>query len=425
MKTHWFVILIVGLLVGPNFSLASTDFYFTNLRVMANSRSATIIWSVNQPATGVVSFGLTNSYGNWIQDTRFENYHETLLVGLKPNSVYHFSIQSRSSQGAAVVSDDYQFTTKNGNDGVPPEISKVRVSFITANSITVTWETDEESNSTVYFDTQDGNLRSSRSDGRQLTKHDITVNGLKTATRYFFQVGSKDASGIERRSGSYIATTAFGNDQFATDLQIVSIEPFNRQLSTDPHGVIFSINTNRPVSGRVRYGEKTKNYNAAQDLLLPRTTATRIELTNLKSDTVYYYYLDFTDVLGKHLVSPEYTFRTPPVNILRSPGTEVKAAETSPAEVAVYAYDQPRLALAEEQRQATSLRQALVKYFGTRRVNRISKVNWQTLVKAYVYGDYPVVAIRQAIKWGGFTVHPAIPWSIWQTTTTYNNYINR
>lgn len=427
MKVRYFIILLVGLLISCNLVQASADFYFTNLRIAANTRTAVIIWSVNQPATGIISFGLTNSYGSWIQDTRFQSYHETELDGLKPNLTYHFSIQSRNSDGQVVNSDDYQFTTKNGNDGVPPEISNIKVTSITANTITVAWTTDEDSDSTIFFDTVDKtNLGGRRSDGRKVTQHDLTATGLKGGTRYFFQVGSKDASGAERRSGSYSAITNPGTDQKASDLQITYLTPFNRELSQSSDLVTFHLMTNRVTGGRIRYGERSKSYPSTLELPAPRDSDTAFTITSLKPDTVYYYILDLVDVLGKKLLSPEYTFRTPPINILRGPGTVVQPAIIQPAGSGSYSYGQDRVGdLKIEQTKATELYWALVARLGSRRINRISKINWQTLIKSYIYGGYPVAAIAQAIKWGGFTVHPAIPWSIWQNSQQYKNYINR
>jgi len=46
-------------------------------------------------------------------------------------------------------------------------------------------------------------------------------------------------------------------------------------------------------------------------------------------------------------------------------------------------------------------------------------------VNAYVYGGYPLPAIKQSVKFGGKTVHPTIPWSLWKDSQDYKNYIDR
>ena len=41
----------------------------------------------------------------------------------------------------------------------------------------------------------------------------------------------------------------------------------------------------------------------------------------------------------------------------------------------------------------------------------------------YAYGDYPIPAIARAIRFGGKTVHPTIPWGKWKETDTYKEWI--
>lgn len=53
----------------------------------------------------------------------------------------------------------------------------------------------------------------------------------------------------------------------------------------------------------------------------------------------------------------------------------------------------------------------------------VSATNWATLVNAYVYGGYPSLAIYKAIIFGGKTVHPIIPWSAWQNSDGYKQFI--
>ena len=435
MKERWFFIFIVGLLVGncwliPKPIQASSNFYFTNLQVTTDDKTATVIWNVNQAATGVVSFGVTSVYNYWIQDTRFEAYHQTQLAGLLPETTYHFKIEARNNSGEVVITDDYTFVTKKENDTVAPKISNVRVNFITGNSITVSWETDKDADSNVWFDLVDGNLRNRRSDGTRQKIHDLTITGLKPATRYFYQVSSKDKFGNEARAGSFSVITEDSNDQNLSDIQIIYLRPFNHELTIDPYNVTIQLSTNRPVSGRIRYGEKTKSYNKSIDLSRPRAKDSYIYLKDLKPDTIYYYIFELTDVLGKRLTSQEYTFRTPPTNILKSPGTTVPAVTPAapsslPVSTTNYAYNKPRASLGAEQAAAQELYQGLVQRLGSRKVNAISRNNWYTLVKAYVYGEYPLEAISQAVKWGGYTVHPTIGWSAWKGTKQYYDYINK
>lgn len=73
---------------------------------------------------------------------------------------------------------------------------------------------------------------------------------------------------------------------------------------------------------------------------------------------------------------------------------------------------------------AYELHDELEKYFGAGLIP-IAAQHWPTVVNAYTYGGYPVQAIVQAIRFGGYTVSTEIPFSQWQTHQSYLDYINR
>jgi len=87
-------------------------------------------------------------------------------------------------------------------------------------------------------------------------------------------------------------------------------------------------------------------------------------------------------------------------------------------------YDQRRITVAAEQSQAIELKTELEKYFGTGLIP-ISAENWPTVVNAYIYGGYSVQAITQAIRYGGKTTHPSIPFRYWKRTADYQDYISK
>ena len=87
-------------------------------------------------------------------------------------------------------------------------------------------------------------------------------------------------------------------------------------------------------------------------------------------------------------------------------------------------YNVRRQTVAQEQSGAVELRTELEKYFGSGLIP-ISAENWPTVVNAYIYGDYSVQAIVQAIRYGGKTTHPSIPFRYWQETADYRDYINK
>lgn len=139
--------------------------------------------------------------------------------------------------------------------------------------------------------------------------------------------------------------------------------------------------------------------------------------------------------------SPVYT--TPPVTTVPvAAGITLGRATPSVVGMAAvelragtFAYGAARVgSLKTEQTVAKSLADYLHEVIGKAKFNKLfwknadpSKGNrwWYTYVNAYVYGGYPIEAIKQGVRFGGKTVHPTRPWSDWKTSADYKAYINR
>jgi hypothetical protein len=87
-------------------------------------------------------------------------------------------------------------------------------------------------------------------------------------------------------------------------------------------------------------------------------------------------------------------------------------------------YDQKRISLNLEQKKAGELKSVLEKFYGVGKIP-VARENWYKLVNAYIYGGYPVIAIVQAVRFGGKTVHPEIRYEYWQDSDSYKEYINK
>jgi len=76
----------------------------------------------------------------------------------------------------------------------PPVISNVQIPTVTSNGATITWTTDEPSNSLVRYGTSTPPT-STVSVANSVTSHSVTLTGLSLGTTYFFEVQSTDPSG--------------------------------------------------------------------------------------------------------------------------------------------------------------------------------------------------------------------------------------
>jgi hypothetical protein len=97
----------------------------------------------------------------------------------------------------------------NTNAG-PLPLKPVTASII--DSATITWDTNEPSNSLVKYGTESGNCTSQKYDSENVTSHSIALTGLLSNTTYYFVVNSTDQSGNSNQSAEHNFTTSIKGD---------------------------------------------------------------------------------------------------------------------------------------------------------------------------------------------------------------------
>jgi hypothetical protein len=106
-------------------------------------------------------------------------------------------------------------------DTTPPVITNITNSTPTTDSITIIWDTDENSNSLVRYGTVQSNYTDAVLDTVMVSAHNIMLSGLSTNTTYYFVVNSTDASNNSAHSEELNFTTAAAT---APSFTTVSIE---------------------------------------------------------------------------------------------------------------------------------------------------------------------------------------------------------
>ena len=79
-------------------------------------------------------------------------------------------------------------------DSTPPTISAITASSNNGGSATITWTTDEPSDSRVEYGTSPTALTSNASDAALVTSHSLTLTGLAPNTTYYYRIVSRDAA---------------------------------------------------------------------------------------------------------------------------------------------------------------------------------------------------------------------------------------
>jgi hypothetical protein len=88
------------------------------------------------------------------------------------------------------------------NNSTPPSISNVQVNGVTDNSLTITWETDKNADSSVNYGLQP-DLGVVRNPVPNRRSHSVTLENLEPGRTYYFRVISADADGNQGISADY------------------------------------------------------------------------------------------------------------------------------------------------------------------------------------------------------------------------------
>lgn len=100
-------------------------------------------------------------------------------------------------------------------DTVPPDITNVQITNVAEDTVTVTWVTDEDADSTINYGLQEdyGIVRIPEANR---TEHSVTLDNLEPGRTYYFRVVSSDEDGNQGISANYKVLTE-GNPESGSD----------------------------------------------------------------------------------------------------------------------------------------------------------------------------------------------------------------
>lgn len=383
---------------------------------------AVISWYTNVETTGRIDYGPTMSYNAYIGSSNAASlYHEITLGNLKSETVYHFRIVATARDGSSTESNDQSFKTTKATDHDAPEITDFKLIHIGATYVVAQWRSDEISDGSIVYDISDTFNKPKRANGKsKTTEHEVVVKGLKKATTYYYHGVSRDKDKNEGSSDVYSFTTASDEVVDKANPIISEVSPassLDQLVGTD--NITFKWKTNKPAKGYVDvriYQKNGKKYSEPDRYFSNH----EIKVTGLKPNTLYWYRIYVTDALGKRNNTEGATIATQPL----PPVLSQEPLGQAPAGCKDVIYGKYCRDLKAEQQLAGQLN-VFVKNYYKAGTPTSARNNWFTLVKAYVYGGYPLKAITQAIKFGGKTVHPTIPYEVWKNTSEYQNYIGK
>lgn len=204
-------------------------------------------------------------------------------------------------------------------DRVPPVISNVRITNITINSATVTWDTNEPADSQVEYCIGFSRCGTNTALAAQLvSSHTVNLSGLRTGTVYGVWVKSRDGAGNLGTLGYFpftTATQATPTPTFsATPTPVPSTSPAPVIISnvsiTDItyHSVTVSWDTDRPATGAVIACTNAFFCSSAWAMDATLTTNHSLTIDRLTPDTEYYVWViskDASNIRG-YLTTPNF-----------------------------------------------------------------------------------------------------------------------
>jgi hypothetical protein len=113
VKVFLFSAVLLNGLDGRAFALDVTSPTISSVTTSTTTSASTVItWYTNEPSNSQILFGKTATYGQAAYDGAYVNTHRIQLLGLLPNTTYHFQVKSKDRSSNMARTEDRTFTTR-------------------------------------------------------------------------------------------------------------------------------------------------------------------------------------------------------------------------------------------------------------------------------------------------------------------------
>ena len=110
------VLFLLSVFIFPSTTFAANPLVIYPYTISSgnpDATSATITWQTNLAGTSSLSYGPTTAYGTGAFSAISSTNHSLPLIGLTPNTTYHYELFSYDANGDIATSSDQTFTTVN------------------------------------------------------------------------------------------------------------------------------------------------------------------------------------------------------------------------------------------------------------------------------------------------------------------------
>ncbi len=203
--------------------------------------------------------------------------------------------------------NDNDDNTTSTPDTIAPVISNIN-SSVSTNTANISWNTDEGSDSVVWYSTTTplivSNNTLSVDSSNIVTAHNISLSDLSVNTTYYFIISSTDESNNEATSTESSFTT------LTPDTTAPIISNISLSVSTNTADIIW--NTDEPSNSKAWYSTTTPVV-LGSSLFIESTNLVAshaVSLLSLNASTTYYFIVGSTDEFNNEATSTESSFTT-------------------------------------------------------------------------------------------------------------------
>jgi hypothetical protein len=168
--------------------------------VLTWTPSATFAATQQRIYRGTISGG-PYSLVTTIADKTTSSYTNT---GLTNGTTYYYIVRAFDGTAESPNSNEASAIPR---DNLAPTISGITSGSITSNGATITWATNEASDTQVEYGTTTSYGSNSSLNTAMVTSHSATLSGLSASTLYHYRVKSRDAASNFTSSGDFTFTT--------------------------------------------------------------------------------------------------------------------------------------------------------------------------------------------------------------------------
>lgn len=176
-----------------------------------NNTMAHIHWETSKLTVDKVAYGWDPGVYNYVIDD-VDGHQEMCLYDLTPNKKYYFKIISTDNMGLVAETQEYSFTTTNeASDGVPPDISNVKLTAAgrTDSTAEMKWNEGTDNSGIAYYKiyySLDGENFTQRN-AIHSSRRTYLDRGLFPFTDYWYYVVAVDRSGLHSAPSNIVKIT--------------------------------------------------------------------------------------------------------------------------------------------------------------------------------------------------------------------------